>query len=520
MLFIDPATCIDCGACVPECPIDAIKPDHEVDDVDDLLKINASYYDQRPAVAEPKEVTLKRTSSFEALRVAVVGSGPAAQYAIQALLSHKGAQVDMFERLPVPYGLIRSGVAPDHAGTKNIVNVFRSLGKRPGFRMYLGVEIGNHLSHSELSRHYHAVIYAVGASADRALGISGETKVGSCPATEFVGWYNGHPDYSALEFDLSSERAVVVGNGNVALDIARILTSRPDDLANTDIADHALEALRKSNIQEVIVLGRRGPAQASYTNTEFLALMQKSDIDVRIDPTEATLDEHTLKSFTDGTLSPTRKLKADLAVRASGTPSSSGRKSIVFRYGTSPTKIVGEGEGEVEGVEITRNEMFVDANGEISARMTENTEFIETGLLIRSVGYRGTRLDELPFDEERGVFPNEAGRVLDPTTALPVRGVYATGWIKRGPSGSIGSNRKCAKETVSLLLDDFEGGVLPPPPGSRDDLDRLLQERQPKTLDFTGWMAIDKAERVTGAKQGRPRVKITDIDELLAVGMA
>jgi ferredoxin--NADP+ reductase len=514
MLYIDPDACIDCGACVPACPVGAILPDHEITRGGPLLlQINTSFYRTRNETATPLPKKKSRTTDFAGLRVAVVGSGPSAQYAAQAIMAQAGAQVDMFERLPVPYGLIRSGVAPDHEGTKGIVNVFRSLGRKKGFRLHLGVEVGNHISHEELLEHFHAVVYAIGAARGRALGIPGEDLPGSNSATEFVAWYNSHPDFVSQEFDLAHKRAVIVGNGNVALDIARFLVGEPEGLAATDVSEHALDTLRTGHVEEVVILGRRGPAQAAYTNTEFVQMLDDDNFDVVIDPRDVELDPVTAAALEGGTLDPVRALKVELAQRAAQTPPLGGRKRVVFRFGVSPLELLGD--ARVEQVAVARNRLVADPDGFIRAVPTDEVETIKAGLVLRSVGYTGSPLDPLPFDETTGVMPNIDGRVVDPASGDPLTGVYVTGWIKRGPSGGIGSNRKCASDTVGHLLDDFAAGTVPAPARDGDALEQLLTERQPDRLDFSGWTAINKAERAAGIASARPRKKFTTVAEML-----
>src|SRR5246127_1147180 len=517
MLYIDPVTCIDCSACVFECPVDAIVSELDLeDDTMPYLDINAAYYDKHPIEPRPPQHTdSKPEFDYSSLRVAVVGSGPAGSYAAAELLAHSGVQVNMFDRLLTPYGLIRSGVAPDHPGTKAVIDVFRSQGSMPGFRMHLGVEVGTHVTHDELLRHHHAVIYAVGASSDRRMGVPGEDLPGSYAATEFLAWYNGHPDYADREFDLSSERAVIVGNGNVALDVARILVSDVDDLAQTDIADHAITALRDSKIREVVVLGRRGPAQAAYTNPEFLALRFLPDVDIVIDPKDAELDEHSQRLLDSGEAEPSVRIKAELAQEFSRTKSTGAPKRIVFRYLESPVEILGD--EHVTGLRVVRNVLVEGSDGSLRAQASDLTETIDTGLVLRSIGYLGVPVRDVPFDAARRTIANEGGRVVEPTTDPPVTGVYVTGWIKRGPSGVIGTNKKCASDTVSMLLEDFEKSQLVAPEYDQSALASLLRERQPDVVDFNAWTRIDKAEIAAGAARQRPRVKFIDINSMLDV---
>ncbi|PBC39466.1 ferredoxin [Rhodococcus sp. ACS1] len=518
MLYIDPQACIDCGACVPACPVNAIAAEDELEEKDTpYLEINAAYYTKYPTAPDFPSPPSSPRKNFadEPLRVAIVGSGPAANYAALELMRHSAVEVNMFERLYTPHGLIRFGVAPDHPGTKAVTDTFKVLDRKPGFSLFLGVEIGNHLSHTELAAHHHAVVYAMGASADRSLGIPGEELPGSHAATDFVAWYNGHPDYADLDVDLSSERAVIVGNGNVALDIARILVTDPDDLAKTDIAPHALDALRTSNIREVVILGRRGPAQAAYTIAEFLALTQLPGIDLVIDPLNAELDPTSAGLLQSGALDPTTRIKVDMTSDVAREGSHTADRRIVLRYAESLERLLGN--DRVEHVEIMRNHLVEGSDGEVKATPTGDTHLLEAGLVLRSIGYQGTPLPDLPFDPSRGTIPNTEGRVVDPDTGAPVPGTYVAGWIKRGASGGIGTNKKCAADTARHLVDDYEAGRLPAPSQDRSWLEGLVAERQPEAADGSAWVRLDAAERALGTEQGRPRVKIIGVDEVLAV---
>ncbi|CAM2847113.1 FAD-dependent oxidoreductase [Skermania piniformis] len=517
MLHIDPDTCIDCGACVDACPVEAIFSEDDLTaSLARFRDINAAWFERHPLEPDlaPLRLPPRPPKSLGTLRVAIVGAGPAACYAAEELLSRADVEIEMLDRLPTPWGLIRAGVAPDHAGTKGVANMFESVFRRDNLQFYLNVRVGEHVSHQELMAHHHAVIYAVGATADRRLDVPGEDLPGSVSATEFVAWYNGHPDFAERTFDLSGERAVIVGNGNVALDVARILVADPDQLATTDIADHALAALRESTIREVVVLGRRGPAQAAYSSSEFLALGHLPGIDVVVDPADVVLDPASAAALEDPDIEPALRLKMNLAREYAerGTSGDASRKRIVFRYRVSPTEL--QGTDRVTAIELSHNELLA-ADGAIVARPTGQTETLTTGLVLRSVGYHGRALPDLPFDERRGVVPNEAGRVVGPDGA-PVPGVYVSGWIKRGPRGVIGSNKVDAKETVELLLADFQSGMLTAQPATRSDLGKLLAARQPDLIDREGWRAIDAAEKQAGKLAGRPRVKFTDVAAAVA----
>jgi ferredoxin--NADP+ reductase len=442
------------------------------------------------------------------LRFAVVGSGPAGFYAAgQVLRAVPDCKVEMFDRLATPFGLVRAGVAPDHPKIKSVTRVFEKTAADEGFRFHGNVEVGSAISHDELLAHHHAVAYCVGAPVDRRLGIPGEDLPGSLPATAFVGWYNGHPDFADLDPDLSARRAVIVGNGNVALDVARMLVLSPDELKVTDTADHAIEALGRAGVEEVLVVGRRGPAQAAYTTPELLELGELSQADVVVDPAEAQLDGRSaawLRSdAADGTTRRNVETVWDYAQRVrAGKP-----KRIVLRFLISPVEILGT--DRVEGVRVVRNEL----DERFHAQAAGAHEVIECGLVLRSVGYRGAPLDGLPFDERSATINNVDGRVTDVMTGEPLPGVYTAGWVKRGPSGVIGTNKKCAAETVKLLLEDLERGRLPQPERGADDLDALLRERAPAVVAYDGWLRIDAHERAAGQPHGRPRVKLVRVDD-------
>ena len=413
----------------------------------------------------------------------------------------------MIERLPTPWGLVRLGVAPDHPKLKDVSRAFERTAQKPGFRFFGNVEVGEVVTHDDLMRLYDAVIYSVGAQTDNRLGVPGEDLSGSWSATQFVAWYNGHPDFQELEFDLSGERAVVVGAGNVALDVARMLALTREELAPTDTTDRAIDAIAGSGIREIVVLARRGPAQAAFTTPELKELGELAGADVVVDPTELELDAESASSIV-GNTNATRNMEV-LHEFASREPTGSPRR-VVLRFLASPVAFVGN--DRVEGVEIVRNELV--AKGErISARATDRRETIPAGVVFRSVGYRGVALPGLPFDPARGTLLNEGGRVLDESGA-PLAGVYCAGWIKRGPTGVIGTNKKDATETVQLLLEDAAAGRLPRLLEPRD-LAMVLAERGGDPVLYTGWEKIDRVEKAAGEPHGRPRVKLGSWEELL-----
>ena len=421
----------------------------------------------------------------------------------------------MFDRLPTPYGLVRAGVAPDHPKIKSVIRVYEKTAARPGFRFFGNVHIGREITALELAEHYHAVIYAYGTAADRSLGIDGEHFSGSHAATEFVAWYNAHPDFAGHEFDLSAKRAVVIGNGNVAADVARMLALTRSELEETDTADHAIEALANSSIEEIVVLGRRGPAQAAFTNPEVRELGEMLDADVIVDPADMTLDEISAELLEADDANPTSKRNVEILKDFSERSPEGKRRRIVLRFLSSPIEI--RGDDKVEAIVVGRNELTRDESGAIRATDTGEREEIECGLVLRSIGYKGIGLDGLPFDDSGGVIPNESGRVVNPETGEQVPGQYVVGWIKRGPSGVIGTNKKDALDTVSSLIEDLVAERIPEPADdtSPDTIAALVSERVPDFVSFGGWQAIDRAEVERGEPLGRPRVKFATVEEML-----
>ena len=437
------------------------------------------------------------------MKVAIVGAGPAGFYSAAHLLK-AGAQVDLFDMLPTPFGLVRAGVAPDHPNIKAVTRMFDKTAALEGFRFFGNVEVGAAISPDELAAHYDAVIYAVGAATDRHMSIPGEDLPGSHAATEFVAWYNGHPDYTDLQFDLSAERVAVIGNGNVAIDVARMLVLSDEELRVTDVADHALEAFRASAVREVLIIGRRGPAQAAFTNPEVLELGELHGADVQIDAADVELDELSAKWLEDFG-DKTHRVNVETLAGLRGAPRDR-RASARSRCASCPRPIAIHGQDRVEAIELERN-VIAEDDGRLAARGTGETETIPVGLVFRSIGYRGVPLAGLPFDEARGVIPNVGGRVIgDDGEHAP--GLYVAGWIKRGPSGVIGTNKQDGVQTAKALLEDAEAGILPAPQRDDDALLELLGERCPDVVSFAGWEAIDEVERAAGEPQGRPRVKL------------
>jgi ferredoxin--NADP+ reductase len=441
------------------------------------------------------------------LRVAIVGSGPAGFYAADALLKSDDptVEVDVIDRLPTPWGLVRLGVAPDHENIKAVSRAFEKTAAKPGFRFFGNVEVGSTVSHDELLDRYDAVVYTVGAQTDRRLGVPGEDLPGSWPATAFVAWYNGHPDFQELGFDLVTERAVVIGNGNVAIDCARMLALTADELAPTDTVDEAAEAIVRSPLEEIVMLGRRGPVQAAFTPPELKELGELAGAEPVVDAADLRLDaasERELEADRERARRNVDLLHEYAAREPEGKP-----RRIVLRFLVSPVAILGE--DRVEAIEVVRNEL-VEEHGRIVARPTGETETIPCGLVLRSVGYKGVALPGVPFDEQTGTIPNDRGRVAG------AERTYAAGWIKRGPSGVIGTNKKDAAETVELLLEDARAGRLAG--AGSQGLAELLDEKGVDYVEYEGWQAIDAAERAAGEPLSRPRVKLTAWEELLRAG--
>jgi len=455
------------------------------------------------------------------LRVAIVGSGPAGFYTAEHVLKHEGihAEVDMFDRLPTPYGLVRFGVAPDHPKIKSVIRVYEKTAARPKFRFFGNVEVGADITVEELRARYHAVVFAYGTSVDRHLGIPGEDLSGSHSATEFVNWYNAHPDFADHEFDLSCERVVVIGNGNVAADVARMLALTPQELGETDTADHAIEALAECGVKEIVVLGRRGPAQAAFTNPEVRELGEMVDADIDIDPAEMELDDLSREWLDSDDADPTNRRNVEIFNDFSKRAPEGKNKKIVMRFLRAPVEI--QGDGKVERIVVAKNRLERDDSGRIRAVDTGERETIECGLVLRSIGYKGVPIDGIPFDDGRGLVHNDGGRIHD-GSGEAVPGLYAVGWIKRGPSGVIGTNKKDAQETVDNLFADLEAGGIPEPElaDDRGAIETLLDERKPDHVTFEGWQAIDAAEVEAGKPHGRPRVKFCRVDELVEASRA
>jgi ferredoxin--NADP+ reductase len=456
-------------------------------------------------------------SETNPLRVAIVGAGPAGFYTAERLFKEKNTHitVDMYDRLPTPFGLVRNGVAPDHQKIKSVTKVFDRLAQKPEFRFFGNVELGTDVTVEDLRHHYHQIVYTTGAQTDRYLDIPGIELKNSHPATEFVAWYNGHPDFRDYQFDLSQERVVVIGIGNVAVDVARILCRTREELLETDIADYALEQLSQSNVKEVVMLGRRGPAQAAFTPPEAKELGELAGADTFVLPEEAELDSLSLEALADADRGTMRNIEIirELSERQpTGKP-----KKLTIRFLVSPTELMGNEAGEVVGMRMVKNELYQTESGTMRPRATSTFEDMPVGLVFRSIGYRGVPIPGVPFHERWGVILNEKGRVLDAKSQEPLLGEYTAGWIKRGPSGVIGTNKPDAAETAECMLADLAAGnTLSPDHPEPAAVAKLIQSRKPAFVSYGDWLKLDEMETAAGEAQGRPRVKFTRVADMLA----
>lgn len=511
MLFIDPDVCIDCNACVSACPEGAIFPRSMVpEDQQSFITLNAEGAKTHPVIRQSIKSGQHAASPLARLpaRFAVVGSGPSGFYAAEALMKQMpAARIDMFERLPTPFGLVRYGVAPDHPRIKSVTAGFERIAESPQFRFLGNVQIGLDLTSAELRQHYHGVIYATGGSQSRALTLPGADSGNIFGSSNFVGWYNGHPDEAALAPALTGPNAVIIGIGNVALDIARLLVLPHEQLAKTDIADEALQALATSSIEEVCLLARRGPAQAAFTPKELEQLMAIPGLQLLMEPADLELDDATARQLEHPEFAEARQnmsLLREIAAR----PQGSGKR-IRFMFYTSPTGFSAD-NGQVSTVHAQRTELVRNAQGELVARPSEQTLDMTAGLVVHAIGYQGSAIDELPFDTGRGVMQHEQGRISGHTDGRD----YVAGWIKRGASGVIGSNRQCATESVQRLLDDL-GTSLPELPA--EPIDSLLQSRNVDTVSIADWRLLDQHEQAHGRLEGRTRRKVVKVEDMLGV---
>ncbi|MFF8605644.1 4Fe-4S binding protein [Streptomyces sp. NPDC015346] len=490
-LYIDPAACIDCGACMDECPVEAIHPDWELpENLSEYAEINSDYFETHPiaGASVPSYTRRVLAEGHDSLRVAVVGSGPAGCYATGLLSEIPGVTVSVLDRLPTPFGLIRAGVAPDHVHTKSISERFSRFLDRANVDCFFNVEVGKDVSLQELLDSHHAVIWAGGVGADRKLGRPGEDLDGVYSARDFVAWYNGHPDFADRAFDISGERAVIVGNGNVALDVARTLLLPRDVLARTDMSDRAIDALARSGVREVVVVARRGPEHAAYSLGELLALSNSGDISLAAEASEVAA-------------APDHGRRHDILLRAAQKADADdpAERVVRLRFGLEPVSI--------EGSERVRSITFRRSDGRL--------ETIETSAVFRAIGYRGLEVEGLPFDPLTATIPHNAGRVVEPRSDEEIPGVFCSGWIKRGPRGVIGTNKVDAMETVDSILQDLAADRLTPPKNEQQPLVDLLAARGVDVVDKAAWKRIDAAEKERGRTQGRPRQKFLNFGELI-----
>jgi ferredoxin--NADP+ reductase len=444
-------------------------------------------------------------------RAAIIGAGPSGFYTADQLLK-AGFEVDLYDALPTPFGLVRAGVAPDHPKIKSVTRVYAKTAAHEAFRFFGAVTLGADVSREDLLARYHAVVYAIGTSTDNRLGVPGEDRPGSHPATAFVAWYNGHPDFADHMFDLNGGRAVVVGNGNVAIDVARMLVLDPGELAPTDTADHAIDAFKMAGVTEVVLLGRRGPAQAAFTNPELRELGELERADVIVDPAQL----EGVEVPADG--EPTKRRNVEILRDYAHRQPRGKSHRLELRFLRSPLEILGDGEtGPVTGVRVAVNRLVPASDGRVSAVATGEEEVIECGLVLRSIGYRGERLAGIPFDDRRGLIRNEGGRVVA-DDGEPCPGEYVVGWIKRGPSGVIGTNKKDAADTVARIVQDADADRLGRPAAGQstaEAVEQWLTERVPGHVTWQGWEMIDAHEASLGEPLGRPRVKLTALEELI-----
>lgn len=447
------------------------------------------------------------------MRVAIIGSGPSGFYAAESLLKRTDTvvHVDMFDRLPTPYGLVRGGVAPDHQNIKAVTRVYEKTAARPTFRFFGNVRFGTDLTVDDLRQHYHQIIYATGNEADRRLGIPGEGIPGCTPASVFIGWYNGHPDYRHAQIDLSVPRVAVVGNGNVAIDAARILLRTPAELEKTDIATHALEVLRKSQVREVFMLGRRGPEQASFTSAELRELGEMEDAEPVLAPGElASL----VVPVSERTPLQDKNLKTleSFAARQPG----SKTKKLHMRFLVSPTEIIADSEGKVAGLKLEKNCLEVHPDGTISARGTGETEILEVGMVLPAIGFSAERIASVPYDEKAHVISNDDGRVTDPVSRAVIPNEYVVGWARTGPQGLIGSHKAASAHVVAHMINDEAGLELHALP-DRNAIEIMLRRRGVQIVSFNDWKQLDDVEVARGELRDAPRDKIVDVEAMLAI---
>lgn len=453
------------------------------------------------------------------LRVAIIGSGPAGFYTFSNLLKQHDlvVEVDMFDRLPSPFGLVRAGVAPDHQKYKSVTRIYDKNARLPNFRFYGLVEYGKHIRLDDLKHHYHQAVFATGAQTDRNLNIPGEELSGSHSATDFVAWYNGHPDFTDYKFDLSQEKVAVIGLGNVAIDVARLLCKTPEELASTDMADYAIEALSNSGVREIYILGRRGPAQAAFSTPEIKEMGELTDADISVSRRDMELDPLSLEQV-ERLRDRTTLKNLELFRSFDEWQPTAKKKSVKLRFLVSPVEILGDADGKVRAIKLVKNRPVQAEDGSIRAEATDQVETLAVGLVFRSVGYRGVPLPEIPFNEAWGAIAHDQGRILSGEKGEPLAGLYTAGWIKRGPTGVIGTNKVDAQETVACMVADLKAGQVwhPEKPGI-DTAGDWIRERQPDFISYDDWSVIDAEEVARGEKVNRPRIKFTSVKEMLSL---
>ncbi|MEI6129159.1 MAG: NADP oxidoreductase [Planctomycetota bacterium] len=447
------------------------------------------------------------------IRVCAIGSGPSSFYAVEALFKAEGltVQVDMFDRLPTPFGLVRGGVAPDHQNIKTVVKVYQKVAEHPSFRFFGNVKIGRDLSIHDLERHYHAIIWGIGCESDHKLGIAGENLGGVHSATDFVGWYNGHPDYRHCSFDLASAtRVALVGNGNVSMDVARVLLKDPAMLASTDIAEHALATLQKSNVREVIMLGRRGPAQAAFSPKEIEEIDELPGVDVVVSTDDGRIDDYSARWVETQARSTQRNVKflTEQVHKGEGEQA----KKLRCRFLVGPVELLGN-DGKVTGVKLQHAELVADKDGTPRPRSIDRFEVIDADLVFKAIGYRGVPLPGLAFDDKRGIVANAGGRVLQSTGGATRTGHYAVGWAKRGPTGLVGTNSPDSKATVEVLIADIrEGKTLTP---NAADIKDQLRAHEVDFVSWQDWQRLDAFEQEQGKLCGKVRLKQPSIESMM-----
>lgn len=466
-----------------------------------------------PVTDSPQVGTPKRP-----LRVAIVGAGPAGFYAALSLLEQtsRTVEVDLFERLPTPYGLVRAGVAPDHQKVKSITRLYERIGQDPRFAFFGNVELGRDIDVSDLTANYDQVLFAIGNEGDRRLGIPGEHLVGCTPASVFIGWYNGHPDFREARFDFSGRRVAVVGNGNVALDVARILAKETGSLSPTDIADHALLALRQSQIQEIVIIGRRGPLQATFTPAELRELLELPNVTIRIDPSALALDESTTTALRALPGKSATRRNYELLSNVEPKADGSATRTIEFRFCSSPTEFIGDAEGHLRAIRLEKNRLATNAEGSTEAEGTGIYEDLSVEWAFISVGFEGKRIPGVPFDVSRNTVANTGGRVVDPATAEVLANQYCTGWARTGPRGLISTQKTGAAEVVARMLEDLASGQVPEVERlGRVATSAILERRGVRWIGFSDWSVIDATEVERGQFRGAPRSKIVDIPQMI-----